>query len=153
MKMKIKINIILFSILLVLTSCISTKNTIKNIDDNAPDLTLKKDNTFLITEYSKNPKYGFDPDYPINLYFKNSKSEDANALRFLNALAGPKGETISYTKIETCCPFPSKRTSVGAGLLDVYEITWKDNEKPLKIYLNLYEKGHLAVPVGLGLKK
>jgi PBP1b-binding outer membrane lipoprotein LpoB len=56
MKMKIKINIILFSILLVLTSCISTKNTIKNIDDNAPDLTLKKDNTFLITEYSKNPK-------------------------------------------------------------------------------------------------
>ncbi len=136
-----------------LTSCISTKSTIKNIDDNAPNLTLTKNNTFLITNYSEDPKYGYDPDYPVNVFFRNTKEEDVNAHRFLNALAGPKGEKITYTKLESCCPFPSKRTEMGAGFLDVYEITWEGQSKPVKIYMNIYEKGYLFVPVGLSLKK
>lgn len=150
-------NIIKYVSILCLTlsvsSCISTKSTIKNIDDNAPNLTLTKNNTFLITDYSQDPKYGYDADYPVNLFYKNSNGEDINAHRFLNALAGPKGEKITYTKLESCCPFPSKRTEMGAGFLDVYEITWDGQSKPIKLYINIYEKGYLFVPVGLSLKK
>ncbi|TBX69930.1 2-dehydro-3-deoxyphosphooctonate aldolase [Flavobacterium silvisoli] len=137
----------------LLNSCVSTKSTLKNVDDNAPIPTLTKDNTFLLTEYSKDKKYGYDPDYPINVFYKNTKDENLNAERFLNALAGPKGEKITFTKLESCCPFPTKRSEMGAGFLDVYELTWPGQSTPVKLYLNIYERGYLLVPLGLSVKR
>ena len=152
--MKNTINLCYFVTLISLfSSCVSTKSTLKNVDDNAPIPTLSKENTFILTEYSKDKKYGFDPDYPINVFYKNTKDENLNSARFLNALAGPKGEKITFTKLESCCPFPTKRTEMGAGFLDVYELTWKGQSKPIKLYLNIYERGYLFVPMGLSLKK
>ncbi|HEX8270832.1 MAG TPA: 2-dehydro-3-deoxyphosphooctonate aldolase [Flavobacterium sp.] len=149
--MKTKISMLL--LLFIAVSCISTKSTIMNVDDTAPIPTLTKENTFVITEFSNDNKYGYNPDYPINVFFRNTRDEKINQERFLNALAGPKGEKISFTKIESCCPFPTKKTEVGAGFLDVYELTWAGKDKPVRLYLNMYEKGKLMVPVGLGLKK
>ncbi|KRD10116.1 2-dehydro-3-deoxyphosphooctonate aldolase [Flavobacterium sp. Root901] len=144
----------LFILLLItVTSCISTKSTLKNVDDNAPDLILNKNNTFIITQFSKDKKYGYDPDYPINIFFRNTLDETVNEVRFLNALAGPNGEKITYKRLETCCPFPTKRSNMGAGFLNVYELTWEGQKKPVTLYLNIYEKGILMVPMGLSLKK
>ncbi|KIQ22234.1 MULTISPECIES: hypothetical protein [Flavobacterium] len=140
-------------LLITATSCISTKSTLKNVDDNAPDLVLKKDNTFVITLFSKDKKYGYDPDYPINIFFRNTRDEALNETRFLNALAGPNGEKITYSRLETCCPFPTKRSDMGAGFLNVYELKWEGQKKPVILYLNIYEKGILMVPMGLSLKK
>lgn len=134
-------------------SCVSTKSTIKNIDDNAPIPKLTKDNTFVITTYSKDKKYGYDKDYPINVFYRNTRDESINQERFLNALAGPNGEKITFTKLESCCPFPTKKTELGAGFLDVYELKWEGQKKPLLLYMNIYEKGLLMVPMGLSLKK
>ena len=144
---------ILMVIAFLLSSCVSTKSTLKNVDDNAPVPKLNADNSFVITSYSQDKKYGYDPDYPINVFFKDLKDETINQKRFLNALAGPKGEKITYAKTETCCPFPTKRNQIGAGFLDVYDITWDGQTAPLKLYFNIYEKGALMVPVGLSLKK
>lgn len=144
---------VLFIALLIITvSCVSSKSTLKNVDDNAPVLTLSQNNTFIITEYSKDKKYGYDQDYPINIFYRTTKEDSINQQRFLDALAGPKGEKISYTKLESCCPFPTKRTELGAGFLDVYLLKWEGQKKPVKLYLNIYEKGILMVPVGLSLK-
>ena len=110
-------------------------------------------NTFVITKFSTDKKYGYDKDYPINVFFRNSRDENINQERFLNALAGPKGEKITFTKLESCCPFPTKRSDMGAGFLDVYEIRWAGQKTPVKLYLNIYEKGILMVPVGFTLKK
>lgn len=143
----------ILSLLFIVTSCISTKSTIKNVDDNAPIPTLTNFNTFTITQFSNDKKYGYDQDYPINVFFKNTKDETINQHRFLNALAGPKGEKIIYKKIESCCPFPTKRSDMGAAFLDVYELYWEGKETPVKLYLNSYEKGALLVPVGLNLRK
>ena len=149
-----KNNFFTFLILVLLaSSCVSTKSTLKNVDDNAPIPKLNSNNTFVISTYSKDPKYGYDKDYPINVFFRNTKDESINQIRFLNALAGPNGEKITFQKIETCCPFPTKKTEIGAGFLDIYEITWQGQKEPLKLYLNIYEKGALMVPVGLSLKK
>ena len=145
--------ILFVTLLLLSASCVSTKSTLKNVDDNAPNLVLSKDNTFVITEYSKDKKYGYEKDYPINIFFNNTKNETINQGRFLNALAGPKGEKITFTKLESCCPFPTKRSEMGAGFLDVYELKWEGQKKPILLYLNIYEKGILRVPVGLSLKK
>ena len=141
------------AILISITSCTSTKSTIKNIDNDAPNLQLIENNTFYISEFSKDKKYGYEKDYPINIFFESTRNLTINQQRFLNALAGPKGEKITYTKLESCCPFPTKRSDMGAGLLDVYELKWEGQKKPLILYLNIYEKGVLMVPFGLRLKK
>ena len=146
-------SILLIALLISLASCSSTQSTLKNTDDNAPNLVLNKDNTFVITEYSKDKKYGYDKDYPINIFFNNTKNETVNQQRFLNALAGPNGEKITFNKLESCCPFPTKRSELGAGFLEVFELKWVGQKKPVLLYLNIYEKGVLMVPVGLTLKK
>ena len=148
-----KKTVLFIALLIVTASCVSSKSTLKNVDDSAPVLTLSQNNTFIITEYSKDKKYGYDQDYPINIFYRNTKDDSIYQQRFLNALAGPKGEKITYTKLESCCPFPSKRTELGAGFLDVYELKWDGQKKPILLYLNIYEKGILMVPVGLSLKK
>lgn len=141
------------ALLIVTASCMSTKSTLKNVDDNAPVPTLTKDNTFAITQYSKDKKYGYDKDYPINIFYRNTLQDTINQQRYLNALAGPNGEKITYTKLESCCPFPTKKSDLGAGFLDVYQLTWTGQRNPIILYLNIYEKGVLMVPVGLSLKK
>ena len=141
------------TLLLLCTSCISTQSTIKNMDDNAPIPRLESNNTFVITEYSKDKRYGYEKEYPINIFYSNTKNETINQQRYLNALAGPKGEKITYTKLESCCPFPTKRSEMGAGFLDVYELKWEGQQNPVTLYLNIYENGVLMVPVGLTLKK
>lgn len=151
--MKIKPFLVALLIAITTSSCVSTKSTLKNVDDNAPIPTLTADNTFVLTEYSKDKKYGYDADYPINVFYKNTKDEILNAERFLNALAGPKGEKITFSKVESCCPFPTKRTEIGAGFLDIYELKWEGQTEPVKLYVNIYEKGYLLVPLGLTIKK
>ena len=92
---------LLIALLICFTSCTSTKSTIKNIDNNAPNLQLVENNTFLISEFSTDRKYGYDKDYPINIFYESTRNQTINQQRFLNALAGPKGEKITYTKLAT----------------------------------------------------
>ncbi|MCW2118845.1 2-dehydro-3-deoxyphosphooctonate aldolase [Flavobacterium sp. 7A] len=144
----------LFSLLsLTIISCVSTKSTLKNVDDNAPSPRLSTYNRFVLENYSHDKRYGYDNDFPVNVFYINTNNDTINAVRYLNALAGPKGEKISYSKVESCCPFPTKRSGMGAGFLDVYELKWEGLKKPIQLYLNIYEKGYLMVPVGLSIKK
>lgn len=145
--------VLILTVVLLITSCGSIKSFIKNVDNNAPYPVLGKNNAFVITQYSKDKKYGYDKDYPINIFYRNTSNDTINQKYFLNALAGPKGEKITYTKLENCCPFPSKSSDNGAGFLDVYELRWEGQKKPVILYLNIYERGQLMVPLGLSLKK
>ena len=151
--MKIKSIILLLIILVGFISCVSTKSTLKNVNNSAPIPKLTATNTFLITQFSNDPKYGYNPDYPINIFFRNTKDETINQQRYLNALTGPKGEKLFYKKINICCPFPTKNSELGGGFLDIYEITWVGQKSPIKLYLNMYEKSELMVPMGFGLEK
>jgi hypothetical protein len=135
-----------------LASCVSTRNTIKNIDDNAKMPALSKEKNFIITEISRDPKYGYDQDYPINIGFFPYPTSEINVQRYFGALTGPKGEKLTYNKVDTCCPFPSKKSDMGAGLLDIYEVRWEGLAEPLRIHINLYEKGGIIAPAGFGIK-
>lgn len=140
------------SLMLLITSCGSIKSSLKNVDNTAP-VPVVKNNAFVITAYSKDKKYGYNKDYPINIYYRGTKNDTINQRYFINALAGPKGEKITYKKLENCCPFPTKNSDMGAGFLDVYELKWDGLKTPIILYLNIYERGQLMVPVGLSLKK
>ena len=134
------------------TSCVSTESTLKNIDSSALR-PLFKNNQYIITEYANDAKYGFDADYPINIGFINEKLETINVEYYFNGLEGPNGEKISFKKIDTCCPFPTKNTTMGAGTLGIYEITFAGSSKKMVLYFNTFEKGKIVCPKGLTIKK
>lgn len=144
----------LFSIIaaLLLTSCVSTQSTLKNVDNTAVRPAVK-DKAYVITEYATDNKYGYDQDYPINIGFIHEKQEDINIEYYFNGLEGPNGEKISYKKVDTCCPFPSKNSLMGAGTVGIYEITFDGNAKKEKLYFNIYEKGKILCPKGFKIKK
>ena len=75
--------------------------------------------------------------------------------RFLNALAGPNGEEISYFRAGSCCAIKSKNDPFGFGevLLDNYRVTWKGAKDTISIYINMYDYGTLKAPVGFTIKK
>ncbi|MFY8181036.1 MAG: 2-dehydro-3-deoxyphosphooctonate aldolase [Flavobacterium sp.] len=149
--MKSKIVFLLFTSILMLSSCGSIKSTIQNIDNSAIKPPIKN-KQFVLTEYDKDGKYGYDMDYPINLGFENEKYSPKNVEYFFNAISGPNGEKISYEKVDTCCPFPTKKSAVGAGTLDIYQISFEGTEKKIILYLNIYEKGKVLCPKGFSIK-
>ncbi len=140
-------------IYLFFLSCISTKSTLKNVDNTAADPTITQNNTFLLTTIATDLKYGYDKNYPINVFFQNSSWDEVNQKRFLNALAGPNGEKIEYKRTGICCPFPSKNINTGGGFLDTYTITYEGIKTPIVLYINKYEKGLLQAPAGFTVKK
>lgn len=135
------------------TSCVSTKSTLKNIDDNAKMPALTKEKTFVITETSSDRKYAYDQDYPVNLGFMAVQTAEINVKRYFGALTGPNGEQLAYEKVDSCCPFPSPKNEMGAGIIDIYEVKWDGLKEPKRIYINLYEKGQVLAPQGFGIKK
>ena len=144
----------LFSIItaLLLTSCISTQSTLKNVDNSAIRPAIK-DLAYVITEYATDNKYGYDQDYPINIGFIHEKQEDINIQYYFNGLEGPNGEKISYKKVDTCCPFPSKNSLMGAGTVGIYEVMLEGSNKKVMLYFNIFEKGKILCPKGFAIKK
>ena len=142
----------LLSATLLFTSCVSTKSTIKNIDNTAKRPSFSNE-MYLITEYAEDSNYGFDADYPINIGFIHDKQEEINVHYFFNGLEGPNGEKISFKNVDTCCPFPTKNTTMGAGTLSIYEVSLEGTTKKFNIYFNIYEKGKLICPKGFKIKK
>ncbi|MES2746980.1 MAG: 2-dehydro-3-deoxyphosphooctonate aldolase [Bacteroidota bacterium] len=149
--MKTAKHVLFFALFLLVSACGSITSSLKNVDNNALKPAIKE-NHFIVTEYSSDKKYGYHKDYPINLGFENEKASEKNVAYFFNALAGKNGEKISYEKIETCCPFPTKRNKMGAGSLDIYEITFEGSDKKIRLYINIFEKGKILCPVGFAIK-
>lgn len=145
--------IIVLSFLVLFASCVSTKNTIQNIDDTAvlPKIIYGQ---FVLTETANDSEYGYSEFYPINLGFsKFENSNNTNVNRFFNSITGPNGEKVTYRLLETCCPFPSKNNKMGAGTLDLYEIYLDEKASNKKIYINTFEKGKVMCPKGFSIKK
>ena len=142
--------IILFAALLII-SCSSTKNTSTSQSTFSGKHELVDDLTFKIDEYSQDESYGYTQKNPIKV--GNYAEGPANERRFLDALAGPNGEKISYYRIGSCCTFKTKNSPFGGGLLDMYNVTYEGATKEIVLYINMYDTDILKVPVGFTLKK
>ena len=144
--------LLLLSITIITFSCISTKSTIKNIDNDAVRPPIKN-GMFIITEYATDSKYGIDADYPVNIGLLSAASEEAYVKYYFNGLEGPNGEKVEFKKTETCCPFPTEHSNMGAGLLSLYEVNFEGSTKKQTFYFNTYEKGKVVCPKGFSIKK
>lgn len=118
---------------------------------NGPKTKLKDDNTFLLKEISTDKSYGYTEENPIRV---GGALNDGplNERRFLNALAGPDGQNITYIRTGSCCPFKSPNGIQGTGMLDRYEITLQGLSKKRILFINMYDRAILKVPVGFTVK-
>lgn len=134
-----------FVITLVLLSCSTTKRTVKT--------QLLDNQTFLLTEISTDSTYGISEKNPIEVGGGNKSEGPLNERRFLNALAGPNGEKVSYYRAGSCCPVKSKNGLMGMAMLDNYRVTWEGSKDTVSIYINMYDYGLLKAPLGFTIKK
>lgn len=148
MKMR-KIFILLITLLVV--SCSSIKDSSSNQSTFTGKHELLDDFTFKIVEFSQDNTYGYTQKNPIK--FGDFSQGPANERRFLNALAGPNGEKISYYRIGSCCNFKTTNSPFGGGLLDMYNVTYEGAKKEIVLYINMYDADVLKVPIGFTLKK
>jgi hypothetical protein len=107
-------------------------------------------NTFKISLYSQDESYGYTERNPVMV--GGTSEGPQNQRRFLNALSGPNGEKIEYYRIGSCCPFETKNSAWGGGMLDKYSINYEGLKKSIIIYINMYDSDTLRVPVGLKLR-
>lgn len=90
---------------------------------------------------SNDPSYGIDKMHPVKIG-PGYPSE----WRYLNALRGPRGEVVHYQRIGACCPFDTPAVERGKGFLDHYQLHYDGLEKPLDIYLNMFEPAPTPAP-------
>lgn len=158
-------SIIACFLLILATSCSSTKKSASTSSDEDSDKpvtyanTFKKsqaikldEQTFQLDSVSIDDTYGFSQSNPIHV--GGGFNEGAtNQRRFLNALLGPDNELVTYHRLGSCCGFRSKNGMNGFGLLDRYEVSYPGLSKPIILYLNLYDYGILRAPKGFTFKK
>ena len=149
-----KFNLYLIATLLLASSCSASKNIgVPNYGSPNVKLELADNTTFKIEEMSEDKSYGYDRLNPIMVGGASQSEGPLNERRFLNALAGPNGEVISYKRLGSCCEFKTKNGMMEGGLLDKYSVTYEGLADPIILYLNMYDADKLKVPVGFTLKK
>ncbi|MBB6325260.1 hypothetical protein FHS59_000875 [Algoriphagus iocasae] len=145
-----KKQLLTLGILFSFFACTSTKQLSKNEPQK-----LRDENTFLISEISTDETYGFTEKNPVEVGGVKDSEGPINERRFLNALAGPNGEKVSYYRAGSCCPIKSDNNPFGFGsvMLDNYRVTWENSKDTVSIFINMYDSGKLKAPVGFTIKK
>jgi hypothetical protein len=90
--------------------------------------------------------YGFSPENPIHV-----GGGPHGQRAFLETLRGPDGQSLAWRRLGSCCEFETPNGIMGFGLLDLYEITYEGMERPVILYLDMYESGPVMAPVGFTL--
>ena len=139
-------------VLLILGACATQK--VQPVEHIKPaQVGLLNDNQFRLVKLADDKSYGYTTANPVKVGGAKEKMGPKNERRFLNALRGPKGEELRYVKAGSCCQFKTPNGTAGSGMLDRYKIFWPGRKDTLSIYINMYDKGPLQIPVGLTADK
>ena len=136
----------------IFAACASQKNAKPNTatgNTRTKKVSLLNDNTYLLTHCSTDSTYAYTKENAVKVGGAKESSGPKNERRFLNALLGPNGEPVQYSRLGSCCNFSTPNGFMGGGLLDIYRVYWKGCTDTLSIYINMYDEGNLEVPVGL----
>ncbi|MGQ2982048.1 2-dehydro-3-deoxyphosphooctonate aldolase [Flavobacterium sp.] len=120
-------------LLLVVVACSSTRSNSSAVD---PDGSVADD-------------YGYSETNPVKV--GGGSNGPANEHKYLRRLTGPNGEPIAYVRLGSCCPFSTKNSEWGSGMLDRYEVEIDGNPKKKILYLNMYDSHKLYAPKGFKL--
>lgn len=103
---------------------------------------------FDVRDYAPKADYGLSEKNPVKVGGVMEREGPINQRRFLASLAGPNGEELSFHRRGSCCPYPSENAFGSHALLDVYEVTYEGLDKPILIYISLYDYETLYIPKG-----
>ena len=102
---------------------------------------------------SSDASYGYSQKSPIKIGGGFDSGSD-RTYQFLNALRGPHGEALTYSRIGTCCEFKTPNSPFGGvGLLEVYEVRYAGAAEGRRLYFNWYDSAEPLVPAGLSAAK
>lgn len=142
------------------SACSGTKKTTQASSPSAGttqktkmDFPMLDQSTFALSNVTTDKTYGYDQNNPIKVGGVQENSGPLNERRFLNALLGPNGETVTYVRKGSCCAFKSPNGFNGVGLLDRYEVSYEGLENPIFLFINMYDYDELKVPVGFTFRK
>lgn len=149
--------LLLTSLAFILFGCSATKSTKISSkilgDTRTVEVQFIDDNTFLLSETSTDKTYGYKHTNPVNVGGVKESSGPKNERRYLNALVGPNGEKVTYYRDGSCCNFKTPNGMFeNMGVLDRYRVTWKGSTDTFDIYINMYDKGDLFIPLGFKAK-
>lgn len=111
------------------------------------------DETYKLLGVSDDETYGYSEKNAIKVGNGSVNSGPASERAFLNALRGPNGEKITYVRTGSCCAVKSDYSPFGAAMLDRYSIKYKGLDKPIILYLNMYDPGVLQAPKGFTFRQ
>lgn len=94
--------------------------------------------------------YGYTEKNPIKV--GGGENGPLNEREYLNALTGPNGEKVVYERGGSCCTFRTKNSPFGAGMLDIYKVTYEGKNDTVNLYLNMYDKSKLKAPAGFKME-
>jgi hypothetical protein len=110
-------------------------------------------NRLKIAGGSDDPEYGRSPEKPVMV----GNGGDILAgpqyeQRFLNSLAGPNGEPLSWKRQKSGHGFSTTNSPLGWGVLDVYEVSHAGLGEPVLLYINMYDSDRLSAPAGFTIR-
>jgi hypothetical protein len=97
-------------------------------------------------DWREGDTYGFSPENPIHVGGGPAGQEE-----FLESLRGPQGEPVAWRRLGSCCEFETPNGIMGYGLLDLYEVIYEGLERPVILYLDMYEAEAVYAPTGFTL--
>lgn len=102
-----------------------------------------------LSQAARDGRYGYSAAVPVPV--GGGLDEGAErTYRFLNALRGPDGTPIKYSRVGTCCPFRTPRSPFGGeAVLEVYQITIVERGETKRLYFDWYDEGDVLIPLGL----
>jgi hypothetical protein len=100
--------------------------------------------TARLTRVAEDPSYGYKSDKPVGVG-GGVIGGPANQRKYLNALLGPSGQRITYSRLGSCCAFERKSQQP----IDVYAVTYEGLAEPIELFLDSYTTGPLLIPIGL----
>ncbi|XOV67509.1 MAG: 2-dehydro-3-deoxyphosphooctonate aldolase [Fluviicola sp.] len=142
------LSLLLIASLFVLSGCASTKNGSASMNPKK----MKGSGPIHLSKKASDATYGYTSKNPICVGGVENQEGPAMQRKFLNQLAGPNGEEITYSRASSCCNFKTPRGFMGGGLLDIYEIKYDGSEGVIELYINMYDYDEPKIPVGFTKK-
>ena len=113
------------------------------------------------TQTTEDPTYGYSINNPIKIgYYSVPKSIEASH-KYISLLRTEEGKSLRLIMSgTTMAPEGIQKKSIPmrfgsnikSGMLDFYMLVVEGTEDTLKLYFDAYQKGDLAVPVGLRIE-
>lgn len=126
---------------------------------------MLNDSTLQLSGISGDVAFGTTEQKPVMLGLQDINEAAKGVEKYLNALAGPNGESISYKRLKPCCPFKTKNLVLKYpihefhgkyGMLEKYSVSYTthDQTQSVILYINLYDEAkELLAPHGFSYKK